>query len=492
MAEQITFMQHLDHQQFQIQSSTSQMNGQITPQELLQPPCVKEPFMYKNRLQEFAQRANLQLPSYHTVNEQELRQVPKFRSTVEVDGEKYTSTNTFTTRKAAEQDVAKLALESISKKIKNCVSRNTKDGGFPPIHEDRVFSKSILHEFAAKKNLEKPTYDTVKLESALPLFVSSLVFDGVKYTGEPSVNKKEAEQLAARAVILSILANSGVDTLLSEIVKSKAKLISAVQPQCNQNASVSHLPNSGSNVETSAVKESGFGNVQETVDMIENGMSEGLQQQSASKKARFPDIANESTEPMSETQPQFSLLPTYQTLPQPSLLPRYQTLPQPNSQTLSQSTSLLPNTQTISQPSLLPNPQTLPQPSLLLSTQTPPQPSLLSNSQTVSQLSLPPSTQTHPQPSLQPNSQTLFQPPLLPSTQTHPQPSLPISSQTLPESNSLPVTSVPSIDAQIPSSETASSRRRKNKKANKKAKIQMQLSNSNMLPSQVPSCTIGQ
>lgn len=56
-------------------------------------------------------------------------------------------------------------------------------------------------------NLEKPTYTTVQPEGLLPVFVSSLVFNGVTYTGDAGRNKKEAEQLAARTVILSILGN---------------------------------------------------------------------------------------------------------------------------------------------------------------------------------------------------------------------------------------------------------------------------------------------
>ncbi|KAK9677557.1 hypothetical protein RND81_11G151600 [Saponaria officinalis] len=183
--------------------------------------------------------------------------LPKFRSTVEVDGKEYISTNTFTTRKAAEQDAAKFSLECISKNIKDCVPRNTNDGGFSPIHKDKMFSKPILYEFAMKKNLEKPTYYTVKLESAFPHFVLSLVFDGVKYTGEPSANKKEAEQLAARVVILSVLANSGVDTLLSEIVKSKAKLISAAQQQYTPSTeSAPEIPDARSDVSDTPSTES--------------------------------------------------------------------------------------------------------------------------------------------------------------------------------------------------------------------------------------------
>ena len=79
---------------------------------------LPEQLMYKNRLQEYVQRSAIQLPMYKTVNEGS-QHAPKFRSTVVVDGQIYTSSNTFLQRKIAEQDVSKLALEHISKKIKD-------------------------------------------------------------------------------------------------------------------------------------------------------------------------------------------------------------------------------------------------------------------------------------------------------------------------------------------------------------------------------------
>lgn len=80
--------------------------------------CLGLQEQYKNRLQEYAQRSAIHLPLYKTVNEASLH-APKFRSTVEVDGQIFTSRNTFLKRKIAEQDVSKLALEHISKKIKD-------------------------------------------------------------------------------------------------------------------------------------------------------------------------------------------------------------------------------------------------------------------------------------------------------------------------------------------------------------------------------------
>ena len=58
------------------------------------------------------------LPLYTNVNEGQVH-APKFRSTVLVDGGSYVSLNTFSVRKAAEQDAARVALECITKKIKN-------------------------------------------------------------------------------------------------------------------------------------------------------------------------------------------------------------------------------------------------------------------------------------------------------------------------------------------------------------------------------------
>lgn len=87
---------------------------------------VPEHFLWKNRLQEYAQRSGLPIPIYQTINEGAQRP-PMFRSTVFVDGTYITSPNTFSNRKAAEQDVASIALASLTQKIK--------EEGYPIIRE---------------------------------------------------------------------------------------------------------------------------------------------------------------------------------------------------------------------------------------------------------------------------------------------------------------------------------------------------------------------
>ncbi|KAK7300700.1 hypothetical protein RJT34_11548 [Clitoria ternatea] len=186
--------------------------------------------MHKNRLQEFAQKSNIALPVYQTFNEGQ-QHAPKFRCTVYVNGMSYTSQSTFSWRRTAEQEVARLALE--------CLSKRTRDEGSSLVFEISMFCKSILNEYATKLNLERPIYNTLQ-KGLLPVFVSSLIFNGTSYTGDAARNKKDAEQLAARAAILSILGIlfvfdvSGSGTMLYEMIKSKSILYGAIKPKDSQ------------------------------------------------------------------------------------------------------------------------------------------------------------------------------------------------------------------------------------------------------------------
>ncbi|XP_011097127.1 double-stranded RNA-binding protein 4 isoform X1 [Sesamum indicum] len=182
-------------------------------------PGIPEDFWFKNRLQEFTQKASIPLPIYQTSSEG-VQHAPRFRSRVWVDGTCFASPSTFSNRKMAEQDAAKHALIGIQEKVKN--------EGSSRVHQDSIFCKSIIYEYAQKMNLQLPTYVTNESKAMLPIFVSSLVLNGVTYVGEAGKNKKEAEQFAARSAILSIL-DSESSTTMSEIVKSKFKLYDALK-----------------------------------------------------------------------------------------------------------------------------------------------------------------------------------------------------------------------------------------------------------------------
>ncbi|XP_014502815.1 double-stranded RNA-binding protein 7 [Vigna radiata var. radiata] len=181
------------------------------------------PAMYKNHLQEFSLRSGNEFPVYQTINEGVLH-TPKFRSTVRVAGMTYTSKSTFPQKKAAEQDVARLALESILEK--------TRKDGPSLVSEISPLCKSIINEYATKLHIEGPSYNTVQQQHSggvLPVFTSSLVFNGTSYTGDHAKTKKEAEQSAAQAAILSIMGDSRSGSKLIEIIKSKSIFYEAIK-----------------------------------------------------------------------------------------------------------------------------------------------------------------------------------------------------------------------------------------------------------------------
>ncbi|RZC51967.1 hypothetical protein C5167_020393 [Papaver somniferum] len=214
-----------------MEQNQSSSNGSVPP----------EPLMYKSRLNEFTQQTGIPVPVYESVNEG-LQHLPKFRCTVHVDGVAYRSVNTFRNRKDAEQDASKLALESMPKKIK--------DESSAIVYEDKVYCKCILNEFAAKVNLPTPTYTTTQLEPS-STFICSLVFDGKTYTGPIGRSKKEAERLAARVAIRSILGTSDSGIYLSKIIKSKSTLFEApllvAEPQIIHDTCMATVAIPGSN-----------------------------------------------------------------------------------------------------------------------------------------------------------------------------------------------------------------------------------------------------
>ncbi|XP_076950875.1 uncharacterized protein LOC143623992 [Bidens hawaiensis] len=153
-----------------------------------------------------------------------------FRSTVWVDGVSYTSSNTFRQRKNAEMDASRVAYIAIMQKDKT--------DALNFIREDKLFCKSVMAEYAAKKNIGRPVYETSQPEAPLPVFRSNLVFNGDTYPGDSAKSKKEAEQLVARSVIISFLASeSGTD--MADVVNSKFRQYQQISNvQVGSNAAV--------------------------------------------------------------------------------------------------------------------------------------------------------------------------------------------------------------------------------------------------------------
>ncbi|MCD7451757.1 hypothetical protein HAX54_013405 [Datura stramonium] len=183
--------------------------------------------MYKNQLQEYTQKYAKQLPIYQTVNEG-FPHAPKFRSMVLVDGSEYESKSTHPTKKQAEQAAAKVAYECIHKKMDAKY--------FSLIYREPMLCKSILHEFSVKKNLNRPIYNIRYAEGTNSVYVCHLVFGGRTYKGELAGSKKMAKQVAAQAVIESLLGT------LSQIIMSKNKCPPDIQIRKDTGSSEKMLP----------------------------------------------------------------------------------------------------------------------------------------------------------------------------------------------------------------------------------------------------------
>jgi hypothetical protein len=75
---------------------------------------VSNCYVFKSRLQEYAQKAGLPTPVYETIKEGPSHE-PSFRSTVIVKDVRYDSLPGFFNRKAAEQSSAEVALVELAK-----------------------------------------------------------------------------------------------------------------------------------------------------------------------------------------------------------------------------------------------------------------------------------------------------------------------------------------------------------------------------------------
>lgn len=75
---------------------------------------VSNCYVFKSRLQEYAQKAGIPTPVYETVKEGPSHE-PCFRSTVTVNNARYDSLPGFFNRKAAEQSAAEIALLELHK-----------------------------------------------------------------------------------------------------------------------------------------------------------------------------------------------------------------------------------------------------------------------------------------------------------------------------------------------------------------------------------------
>ncbi|GAB2277550.1 hypothetical protein Dimus_012260 [Dionaea muscipula] len=148
--------------------------------------------MYKNQLQELAQRSCFNLPSYACVREGP-DHAPRFKATVNFNGEMFESPIFYSTLRQAEHAAAEVALNTIAKRGPSKVL------AVRAPDETGVF-KNLLQETAHRAGLNLPVYTTVRSSPwHVPIFSCTVELAGMRFTGEQAKSKKQAEKNAAMA-----------------------------------------------------------------------------------------------------------------------------------------------------------------------------------------------------------------------------------------------------------------------------------------------------
>ncbi|KAK3118218.1 hypothetical protein QOZ80_9BG0695830 [Eleusine coracana subsp. coracana] len=160
---------------------------------------VENCYVFKSRLQEYAQKAGLPTPEYHTLKEGPSHE-PIFKSTVVVNNTKYESLPGFFSRKAAEQSAAEVALMEIAQSV-------PATEGIRAVQETGL-CKNLLQEYAQKMNYAIPSYVCTKQASGVAPFICTVEIGGIQYIGATARTKKEAEIKAARTALLAIQGRS--------------------------------------------------------------------------------------------------------------------------------------------------------------------------------------------------------------------------------------------------------------------------------------------
>ncbi|CAD6258773.1 unnamed protein product [Miscanthus lutarioriparius] len=172
---------------------------------------VENCYVFKSRLQEYAQKVGIPTPEYHTLKEGPSHE-PVFKSTVFVNNTRYESLPGFFSRKAAEQSAAEVALMEIAMSAAVTETRSI------PAVQETGLCKNLLQEYAQKMNYAIPSYICTKQASGVAPFICSVEIGGILYIGAAARTKKEAEIKAARTALLAIQGQSEGDGAKNYIV----------------------------------------------------------------------------------------------------------------------------------------------------------------------------------------------------------------------------------------------------------------------------------
>lgn len=182
--------------------------------------------MYKNQLQELAQRSCFSLPSYVCTREGP-DHAPRFRAAVTFNGETFEGPSGCTTLRQAEHAAAEVALARLSLRgpsttlaARVLVSHRPSSSRAlllagaeldvevkpcPLCQDETGVYKNLLQETAHRAGLKLPAYTTVRSGPGhSPVFSSTVELAGLSFAGDPARTKKQAEKNAAMAAWSSL------------------------------------------------------------------------------------------------------------------------------------------------------------------------------------------------------------------------------------------------------------------------------------------------
>ncbi|KAJ8771961.1 hypothetical protein K2173_027138 [Erythroxylum novogranatense] len=154
--------------------------------------CMFMADMFKNQLQELAQRSCFNLPQYACVREGP-DHAPRFKASVNFNGEIFDSPSYSSTLRQAEHAAAEVALNVLS-------SRGPSRSLTARVLDETGIYKNLLQETAHRAGLNLPVYTTVRSGPGhAPIFTCTVELAGMSFTGDPAKTKKQAEKNAAIA-----------------------------------------------------------------------------------------------------------------------------------------------------------------------------------------------------------------------------------------------------------------------------------------------------
>ncbi|XP_020210827.1 double-stranded RNA-binding protein 2 [Cajanus cajan] len=148
--------------------------------------------MYKNRLQELAQRSCFNLPAYSCIREGP-DHAPRFKATVNFNGETFESPTFCSTLRQAEHAAAEVALNTLAK-------RGPSRALAARVLDETGVYKNLLQETAHRAGLNLPVYTTIRSGPGHgPNFSCTVEIAEMHFTGDPARTKKQAQKNAAMA-----------------------------------------------------------------------------------------------------------------------------------------------------------------------------------------------------------------------------------------------------------------------------------------------------